>query len=103
VSLAIDEDRVQSVLLADGEWHSVHWEDGRSSFYADAFEILDYGGSDERRRAGEPIFTVQPKAETAGIGFLWCNGSDSHKNCLVFGWVKVPLNYVYGLSMPEDR
>lgn len=71
MSLAIDIDRVDAVLLPDGTWYNV----AEASFFCDAYEFLDYGGSEERRNNGDYIWLTQPKAESAGFGFRTPEGS----------------------------
>jgi len=53
MSLAIDIDKVNEVLLSDG-WHVVVFEKGKSTFDIDAYEFLEHreGGKDPLVRVG---------------------------------------------------
>ena len=47
MSLAIDVDKVEAVLLSDGQWYEVQpFSDGRSSFALDAYEYVQHHPTD---------------------------------------------------------
>jgi hypothetical protein len=82
MSLAIDIDKATRVLLSDG-WHDIARNDeGVSSLYFDAFELVWNTGD----------HFVQPKADPAGIGFI--DGATGE-------WMFAPLNHVLAIATPK--
>ena len=89
MSLAIDVDRVMSVLLADG-WHKVSaFRDGCSSFDIDAYEYLQGQGDERQVRLGGGVV-----AGVVSTGAVWLeNGYE----------VCVPLTSILAVKLRKGR
>jgi len=77
MSLAIDIDRIQFVLLADG-WHECAWMQKESSFSIDAYEYV------QRRGAGKDPYMLLGGAEERLIpsrGFSFIDAEDHLQLC----------------------
>lgn len=90
MSLAIEIDKIDAVLLTDGTWYSVEV----GTFTIDTYEFIAWP-SQTARDWGDPE-TVQPGGHggITPVGFRFCSDK---------GWIKGPLSSVMAIRDGEKK